>query len=140
MTIDELEEFKGMRAEVTAIRREIETLYAPISSPNGHTDGGHSTTPGNPTEHAAMLIMKRKATLETKVTEMQRRLERIESWLETVDDSKLRACIRWHYLNGLNWKQTNLRVFGYPNPYRARKKVMRYFEKNAFVQNVKSDF
>ena len=137
MTIEELEEFKGMRAEVMAIQREIETLYAPISSPNGHTDGGHSTTPGNPTERAAMMIMERKAALESKVMAMQEHLESIESWLETVEDSKLRACIRWHYLNGLNWKQTNVRVFGYPNPYRARKKVMRYFEKIAVVQNVK---
>lgn len=138
MNIEELEEFKGMRAEVLAIQREIETLYVPISSPNGHTDGGHSTTPGNPTERAAMMIMERKAALESKVMAMQKRLEGIESWLETVEDSKLRACIRWHYLNGLNWKQTNVRVFGYPNPYRARKKVMRYFEKIAVVQNVKS--
>lgn len=138
MTIEELEAFKGMRAEVLAIQREIETLYAPISSPNGHTEGGHSTTPGNPTERAAMMIMERKAALEFKVAAMQEALEGIESWLETVEDSKLRACIRWHYLNGLNWKQTNVRVFGYPNPYRARKKVMRYFEKIAVVQNVKS--
>ena len=138
MTIEELEAFKGMRAEVLAIQREIETLYAPISSPNVHTEGGHNTTPGNPTERAAMMIMERKAALEFKVAAMQEALEGIESWLETVEDSKLRACIRWHYLNGLNWKQTNVRVFGYPNPYRARKKVMRYFEKIAVVQNVKS--
>ena len=138
MTIEELEAFKGMRAEVLAIQREIETLYAPISSPNGHTEGGHNTTPGNPTERAAMMIMERKAALEFKVAAMQEALEGIESWLETVEDSKLRACIRWHYLNCLNWKQTNVRVFGYPNPYRARKKVMRYFEKIAVVQNVKS--
>ncbi len=129
MTIEELEAFKGMRAEVMAIQREIETLYAPVSSPNGHTDGGHSTTPGNPTERAAMIIMERKAMLEAKVAAMQERLEAIEKWLETLDDSKLRACIRWHYLNGMNWKQTNLCVFGYPNQYRARKKVMRYFGK-----------
>lgn len=135
MTLEQLEQFRGMRAEVVAIQKEIETLYSPISSPNGHTEGGHGTTPGNPTEQAAMRVIDRKKALESKVYAMQEALAAIDEWLDTVDDSKLRAIIRWHYINGLTWKQTNVKVYGYANPHRAQKKVLRFF-KNVPVSNL----
>lgn len=135
MTIEQLEQFRGMRAEVVAIQKEIETYYNPVSSPNGRTDGGHGSTPGNPTERAAMRVIECKKALESKVYAMQEALAAIDEWLDTVDDSKLRAIIRWHYIHGLTWKQTNVKVYGYANPHRAQKKVLRFFE-NLPVSNL----
>ena len=40
MTIEELERYSGIVANIEAIREEIDILYAPISSPNGHESVG----------------------------------------------------------------------------------------------------
>lgn len=40
MTIEELEQYSGIVANIEAIREEIDVLYSPISSPNGHESIG----------------------------------------------------------------------------------------------------
>ena len=69
MTIETLEQYRGLQAEIDAMQAEIETLYNPVASPNGRTDTGHGSTPGNPTERTALRIIERKQTLEQKRTE-----------------------------------------------------------------------
>lgn len=64
MNIEELEQFRGMKSECDMITAEIESLYNPVASPNGRTDAGHGSMPGNPTERAAMRVMDRKRYLE----------------------------------------------------------------------------
>ena len=56
-------------------------------------------------------------------------LEDIERWLITCEDPEIVSIIRWHYLLGLDWRQTNKKVYGYPDYWRSRKKIVRFFEK-----------
>lgn len=60
---------------------------------------------------------------------MQRQLERIEDWLETVDDSKVRQLVRLHYIDGITWLSASKRVYGYPCEDAARMRVKRAMEK-----------
>lgn len=128
MTIDKLEDYYAIASTIEAIERELKTTYSNVRSPNGH-EGGGSTTPGNPTEAAAM----RAIALKEKVIQERERLydlaEEIEDWLPTVEDLEVVSIIRWHYLLRLNWKQTNMKVYGYPDYSYSRKKIARYFEK-----------
>lgn len=128
MTIEELEQYRGMYSEVQSITAEIESLYNPVASPNGKTDAGHGSVPSSPTERAAMRIIDRKRTLQEKQTAMMRVLDDIEAWLESVDDCELRALIRWYYILGYTWKATSLKVYGYSCYNRAYQRVHRYFE------------
>lgn len=127
MTIETLERYRGMHSEVQSIEAEIKTLYSPVASPNGRTDGGHASTPSAPTERAAMRIIDRKFLLQQKQTAMMHELDKIEVWLDSVDDCELRALIRWYYILGLTWKQTSIKVYGYSCYNRAYQKVHRYF-------------
>ena len=130
MTIEMLEEYRGIASGVEAIEREINTLYNPVRSPNGReTSGSFSGTPSDPTAQAARRIIKRKETLKEQRESMYALLEKIEDWLISCDDTEVVSIIRWHYLLGLNWKQTNMKVYGYPDYQYARKKIMRYFKK-----------
>ena len=64
MTIDKLEQYYGISSGIEAIEQEIATLYNPISSPAGKTDGSFSSTPGDPTARTAMRIIQLREKLE----------------------------------------------------------------------------
>lgn len=127
MTIETLEQFRGMKSECDMITAEIESLYNPVASPNGRIDAGHGSMPGNPTERAAMRVMDRKRYLEAKQAEMMQNLSDIETWLESVSDAQIRALIRCYYILGKTWKATSIKIYGYPCPQRAHQKVHRFF-------------
>lgn len=130
MTIETLEEYRGIASGVEAIEMEIQTLYNPISSPNGREmQGSFSGSPSDPTAHAAMRIISLREKLDEERERMYATLENIERWLMTCEDPEIVSIIRWHYLLGLDWRQTNKKVYGYPDYWRARKKIVRFFEK-----------
>lgn len=130
MTIETLEEYRGIASGVEAIEAEIATLYTPISSPNGREmQGSFSGTPSDPTAHAAMRIISLREKLDEERERMYATLEDIERWLMTCEDPEIVSIIRWHYLLGLDWRQTNKKVYGYPDYWRSRKKIVRFFEK-----------
>jgi hypothetical protein len=130
MTIETLEEYRGIASGVEAIEMEIQTLYNPISSPNGREmQGSFSGTPSDPTAHAAMRIISLREKLDEERERMYATLEDIERWLITCEDPEIVSIIRWHYLLGLDWRQTNKKVYGYPDYWRSRKKIVRFFEK-----------
>lgn len=134
MTIEELERYSGIVANIEAIKEEIEVLYSPISSPTGHTEP-HGTTPSNPTERSAMRIISLKEQLGCYLEEMLTKREEIETWLETVDDGEVQAIIRWRYLipkqGGKNrpWSEVSLKVYGRPDYWAARDRMRWFFEK-----------
>ena len=129
MTIATLERYQGLASGVQAIEVEISTLYNPVRSPNGReSSGSFSGTPSDPTAQSAMRIISLRETLEEQRESMYALLEEIEKWLSTCENPEIVSIIRWHYLLGLTWKQTNMKVYGYPDYDRSRKKVMRFFK------------
>ena len=133
MTIETLEKYRGISSNIKAIQDEIESLYIPIASPNGRiNNAGFNGTPGNPTEQAAFRIIKLKEMITDSVTKQSELLELIEDWIKEIelDEPEIAAIARYHYILGNNWKITNLKIYGYPDYHRARKKFFRYFGKN----------
>ena len=135
MNIEKLEQYSGITANIEALKEEINALYAPISSPNGHTGEGHSTTPGAPTERAAMRIIKLKEDLNWQTEQMLNLREEIETWLATITDIEIQAIVRWRYLipnregRARTWKDVNNRVYGYPDYWYSRNRLKRYLER-----------
>ena len=126
MTLDRLRQFRGIQKEVVEIQREIDTLYFPISSPNGHTGMG-SSTPGDPTSQAVSRILKLQDKAEALTQQLAEELEAIEQWLEELDDHELRAIIRAHYLLGDSWARCTQRILNYEYSESAKYRVYRYF-------------
>lgn len=135
MDIEKLEMYSGTAANIEALKEEIEALYTPISSPNGHTGEGHSSTPGAPTERAAMRIIQLKQNLEYQTEQMLNLREEIETWLVSVKDTEIQAIVRWRYLipnregKARTWRDVNLRVYGYPDHWYSRNRLKRYLER-----------
>ena len=126
MTIERLRQFRGIQKEVIELQREIDTLYFPISSPNGHQSMG-SSMPGNPTERAVNRIIQLQEKAEQLTATLAEELEAIESWLDELEDHELRAIIRAHYLLGDSWSRCTQRILNYEFSDTAKKRVYRYF-------------
>lgn len=129
MTIETLEHRRGIMAEIKALDAEITALYDVRRSPNGKESSGNTSGPSSPTERAAMKIIELRAKRDAILREWERSTAEIETWLETVTDADIRSIIRWHYVLGYTWKRTSREVYGTDSYYRARKKIIRYFEK-----------
>lgn len=128
MTIEKLEQYKGLTSEMKALRDQIDSLYDTYRSPQLTSDGGsHSMSAGSPTESAVEKILNLKETYSKKYEEALDLLAGVEAWLSTVDDVEIRSICRHHYILNKSWQQTSAIVYGHLSYYNARKRVMRYF-------------
>jgi len=126
ITIEDLKSFRGLSAELAALQEERQWLYYPVSSPTGK-DEGHGTMPSDPTAQAVRKLREMDARILRKQTEIADRLSEILTWLDSVEDTEVRAMIHWYYLMNLDWAKTCLKVYGYRSNQACRKRVMRYF-------------
>ena len=127
MTIEELEQYRGIVADINALEQEINALYDVRRSPT--SDGmGHGSTPGDPTGRAAMRIIELREQLRAEQDRWSDAAMAIEQWLRGVEDSEIRSIIRWRYALGCSWKETAKHVYGakgYADACRMR--IKRFF-------------
>ena len=134
---DKLEKFYGNLKEVEALRHQIEDLYK-ISAYDFQQKISTNEV-SNPTERNAMKIVELRGKLERRIASLISNFDEVEDFVESIDDGELRAILRFHYLTGLSWTETNRKVFGYNSSSTAYMRADRYFdkiEKNSSVDNV----
>ena len=109
MTLELLEAYGGIISNLKAIRAEREALkeFEQIQT------GKRFLTIINQLDHAEQ--------------DQAEALKEIEEWLMQLEDPEMVSIIRWHYIVGYSWSDTNIEVYGYPDNHRARKKIFRYF-------------
>ena len=131
MTVEKLESYKSLTAEMKAITLQIDSLYDTYRSPQLMSDGGsHSMSVSSPTENSVGKILRLKETYQQKYEEAANLLY-VETWLSQIEDPEIRSIARFHYVLGYSWQRTNTAVCGYPSYYTARKRLMRYLGKEA---------
>lgn len=126
MTIEKLENYKGLVAEMRSLKESIDSLYNTYRSPQLMSDA-HSMSVGSPVETAVNKVLELKTVYEQKYEEAANLLYNIETWLSQIENPEIRSIVRFHYVLGYSWERTNTAICGYPSYYTARKKVMRYF-------------
>lgn len=132
MTVEKLESYKSLTAEMKAITLQIDSLYDTYRSPQLISDGSsHSISVGSPVEAAVNKVLELRNVYEQKYEEAANLLYNIETWLSQIEDPEIRSIARFHYVLGYSWKMTNTAVCGYPSHYTARKRLMRYLGKEA---------
>ena len=70
---------------------------------------------------------KIKRLLETRTERIQAAILDIEEFIDTIPRSDIRQIINYRYIEGLSWKATARRIYGYPSGDRARMAVTRFF-------------
>ena len=131
MTIEKLEQYKGLTSEMKALRDQIDSLYDTYRSPQLMSSGSHSMSVGSPVETAANKVLELKTVYEQKYEEAANLLYNIETWLSQIEDPEIRSIARFHYVLGYSWQRTNAAICGYPSYYTVRKRLMRYLGKEA---------
>ena len=132
MTVEKLEQYKGLTSEMKALRDQIDSLYDTYRSPQLISDGSsHSISVGSPVEAAVNKVLELRNVYEQKYEEAANLLYNIETWLSQIEDPEIRSIARFHYVLGYSWQRTNTAVCGYSSYYTARKRLMRYLGKEA---------
>lgn len=130
MTIDELREYRFIKAKIVAINAEIEASYHPVGSPAPKEviSGVSSVRPaGDPTKKAVDRI----EALNSQLDKLQAEATRIETWVDAINDRMISALIQTHYLAGYSWRQTARKIYGRrSNGDTCRMMVRRYVEKS----------
>ena len=131
MTIEELEELRYLNSEISAVQREIESMYNTYRSPAFEKIGQSPLSPGDPTADAVRKIIGLQAKYNSMLNDMADRRDRVNAWLVSLDDGEIKSIIRWHYLCGKSWKQTSGLVYGgRSNERNAYRVIRRYFGKD----------
>lgn len=115
MTIEKLENYKGLVAEMHSLSESIDSLYDTYRSPQFCKNGGsHSNNVCSPVEDAVNRILKLKCLYDHKYSEAVNLLLEVENWLSQVEDPEIRSIIRFHYILNRSWQQTSTEIYGYP--------------------------
>nr|DAF05233.1 MAG TPA: Protein of unknown function (DUF722) [Caudoviricetes sp.] len=127
ITIEELKNYRYLQMQAQAIQEQIRQMYVPISSPQLSQIGTKSNVPGDPTRQAFYRIEKLNQELEEKVNEIAVQMKRILDWVDTIDNPEIQIIIRWHFMNGLSWKETARKIYSTSDSDSCRMKFYRYF-------------
>lgn len=115
MTIEKLENYRGLVAEMHSLSESINSLYDTYKSPQFCRNGGsHSNNVWSPVESAVEKILKLKDLYDHKYSEADNLLLEVEAWLSQVEDPEIRSIIRFHYILNRSWQQTSTEIYGYP--------------------------
>lgn len=128
MTIDDLRKYRFIRSEIEALEIQLHDKLYNVKSPSTSSISSHGNSVSNPTEVSAFQAIEIEEEINAKMIELRNLVENIETWLDTVDDPRVRSSIRWHYLIGLKWKDTTKKVYGdFYSDNNSRILVERYF-------------
>ena len=135
MTIKDLEEYRTLIRETDKLGKKLEQLN------NGFL---HDTVKGSSHQKPFQMQIIRvsgsangkngtetyarvKRTLEDRMSRIRESIAEIEEFINSVEKSKIRCIIDYRYVNGMSWRATATKVYGYPCEDRARKAVTRFF-------------
>ena len=127
ITIEELKNYRYLQMQAQPIQEQIRQMYFPISSPPIGQIGTKSNIPGDPTRQAFYRIEKLNQELQEKVEEIAVQMKRILDWVDTIDNPEIQIIVRWHFMNGLSWKDTARKIYSTSDSDSCRVKFYRYF-------------
>lgn len=135
MTLEELENIRSIQAEINGIKamiREIDALCLPS---HDQQPGSRNISPGNPTAARVMSKITLEERLQGKLEQLIERGNEVESWLDTVDDQRVRIIVRSRYLLGHTWERVAKDSYLYAEESTPRKYLERYLQKQEMENN-----
>lgn len=140
MTIHDLSKYHNLKIEIKQIKDNIEEIETTIigSSKIAGIPITSSSNNSNPTERIGMKLAKLKTTLENKTDKLLDELNKIEDFLNTVDDGEIRIIIRKRFIEGKTWKEVSKDIIAdRSTPYYKLKKYLNSMEDAGVCQHKK---
>lgn len=125
-----LEKFHRKYEHIEELRELIKSKYDTRHTPSISVSLRSTRDLSGPTVKALERIEQLRKALEQAEDEYLTDYEEIEAWLRSIPDLNIVAIIRWHFLLGYNWRETNIKVFKKHDYCFARARYLRYAEVN----------
>ena len=138
MMLKQLEQYRDLAKEVKMLERKISDLE---SRPGSFVaDSVVGSSPCIPFQPHAITIQGYGNQYQDKINVLRAKyaarkkalvgqLEEIETFVDGLEDSRLRQLIEYRYIKGMPWNAVAKNVYGYPNGDTARMTVTRFFSK-----------
>ena len=125
------------------IRKEIKMLESQISSIKNRkrqivSDTVTGCTPARSDKHVIVITgpdMRPEEQLRNKYQKLAQRrrqlklrVEKVEKFIDSVDDSKVRQIISLRFIEGLSWRAVAKNVYGYANDNAPQMALSRYLQ------------
>jgi hypothetical protein len=126
MTIDELSKYHNIKIEMKQLEETIEELESTIIGSSKIT-GMPTSLHGNssPTERIGLKLAQLKSKLVNKKDKLIDEAQKIEEFIDTVDDEEIRIIIRERFLNGKTWDEiAKIIITDRSTPYYKLKKYL----------------
>lgn len=128
MTINELSKYHSTKIEIQQLEnniRELETTIIGSSKITGMSITKSNST-SNPTERIGIKLVRLKNKLEVKKELLIDELNKIEDFLETVEDGEIRVIIRERFIDGKTWQEISRKIItDRSTPYYKLKKYLK---------------
>jgi len=136
VTIKTLEQYRKLKSEITQTVKRLDDSKDGVSVYCFDTVKGSSqvlpyqekviTITGVSQRHI-YTVKRLERILKNRIIRLQNTVLEIEGFIDTVEHSEIRQIIQYRYIQGLSWKVTARKIFGYPCEDRARKMIIRFF-------------
>ena len=105
MNIKELSKYYHLTLEIKDLEEKIKELDLTLISSPILSGMPHNNTISNPTEQRNILTISLKEKLEKRKIEALRELNRIEDYVESIEDIEIRQIFRKRYVQLKRWEQ-----------------------------------
>lgn len=135
MTLEQLEQYHDLRREAALWARELQELQRRAECAVADTVRGsspefpytaHTVTVRGVRAEPNPRIVQRQKRLAERRARLDRQLQDIDEFIDSLQDSQLRQIIEYRYINGYSWVKTARLVNNKESAVRMR--IQRYFK------------
>lgn len=125
MTLKQLSKYHDLKIELDDLHNRIKELETTIVKASKYSDMkvDRSFSNTSPTEQLVIKLEKLKNKYNTKSLLLLDEMERIESYLDTINDNEVRTIMRKRFIDLMTWEEVAMQMH-YSNPvpyYKVRK-------------------
>lgn len=130
MTLKELSQLYYLNREIEMDQRRLEELRAKSTSPGSPRFDGmpHSKSNVSKVERYAEEIADLEAIIAAKQQQCIHERNRLERYINDIDDSRLRMIFKLRFVNGLQWSQVAAHIGGNNTAKSVSKACYRYLD------------
>lgn len=131
MTKKELSQLYWLNREIEEQQRRLDELESLATSCTQHITG-MPRSPGVTDKLAKYVaeIIDLKGLIDLNIKKCFYELNRLNRYIESIEDSQMRMIISLRYVNGLNWTQVAMSIGGGNTPDGVRMMHNRFLSKN----------
>ncbi len=132
MTKQELSQLYYLNREIEHLKGRITELECIATSSNSRITGmPHATDISDKVGKYAAEITDLKELLDLNLKKCFYELNRLNRYIESIDDSQIRMIMTLRYVNGLSWRQIAFSVGGGNTEESVKKVAYRYLKKDS---------